>query len=171
MTLAIALGSIAALAVVLWIFNRVAWGGGIRSADFAAYAGEPPAGQAAPPRPLPGADPERIEIRCDRCAFAKALPEASRLAAALGGQGAPPLAQPCPECGGPLRVALNRQITHHGAGGPLVFSALRAAGGLAVEIDGTIYRSLSEIADPALRRQVAEALNLSEGTDDYSRNK
>ncbi|HEY1011555.1 MAG TPA: hypothetical protein VGE07_02550 [Herpetosiphonaceae bacterium] len=172
--LAIALGSIAALAAVLWIFSRVAWGGGMRGPDFAAYAGEQQALPDAQVRPLPGADPERTEFRCAQCSFAKAVPGLASLQATLAGLAEMPVNQPCPACGGALRLALSRQITHYGPGGAVSFTARRMGGqggrGPEIEIDGTIYRSLHEIADPALRRQVAEALNLSEDTDDYSRN-
>ncbi|HYF65820.1 MAG TPA: hypothetical protein VD886_23525, partial [Herpetosiphonaceae bacterium] len=106
MLVAIILGSVALLALVLWIFNRLAWGGGLRSPSYEFFKPQPPAAERG--AGLPTADRDSIELRCAQCAYARPLPASSQLPALLANvaaQVADPgeIQKPCPECGGTLK--------------------------------------------------------------------
>ena len=165
MLVTIVIGSVALLAIVLWIFNRLAWGGGLRPPSYELFrphpdaAGERGAG-------LPVADRDSIELRCAQCAYVRPLPPSSTLPALLanaaaqsGGSGE--IQKPCPECGGVLKSWLRREITHRTAAGPLEFAVLRRGQKRLYVVDAQIYPTVQAIPEPQ-RSAVAEATNATE---------
>ena len=165
MLVTIIIGSVAMLAVILWIFNRLAWGGGLRAPSYELFRPQPAAtGERG--AGLPTADRDSIELRCAQCAYARALPASSQLPALLanvaaqsGGSGE--IQKPCPECGGALKSWLRREITHHTGAGPLEFAVLRRGQKRMYLVDGQIYPTVRAIPEPQ-RSPVAEATNATE---------
>jgi hypothetical protein len=166
MLVAIIVGSVTLLALLLWIFNRLAWGGGLRSPSYEFFKPPPAAAAAERGAGLPIADRDSIELRCAQCAYVRPLPESSQLPvllANIAAQTADPgeIQKPCPECGGVLKSWLRREITHFTAGGPVQFAVLRRGPRRLYDVGGQIYPTVQAIPEPQ-RSTVAEATNATE---------
>lgn len=162
----IIIGSIVALGVVLWIFSRLAWGGGMRAPSYDLLKPHSAATGAVRGAGLPQPDIETIELRCKQCAFVKPMPEIARTPAILtntaiqlGDAGA--IKAPCPACGGQLQSWLRRDITQRGPHGELHFGTLRRGTQLWFIIDGVTYSSLAAVPNPA-QATIAAATNSNE---------
>ncbi|XSG74736.1 hypothetical protein ACP8Y2_21440 [Herpetosiphon llansteffanensis] len=153
-------GSILGLIIILWIFSRLAWGGGMQqpSYDLLNPTKERPIStQFAQP------DQESIVVRCKQCNFSHALPEISKMPAFLASVAqasneSGELKSICPHCEGVLQSWIRQAILHQGSHQVLEFAVLRRGQRRLYEIETIIYSSLSEIPQPQ-RGLVAEALN------------
>lgn len=186
MTLWIILGVIVVGLIGLWLLNRQTWRNGppslARSMQLPTNA-EPWVQRGGD---LPQGDREVIEQHCTQCGFRKPLTDTAQsfgrlmeflLRDAKNDQiqamelsvlrtAQKTKVQPCPQCGSPLQFVMHRYIIHRTPTGTVEFETLRQHNQILIVIDDKTYPSLAEIADPELRRTIAEALNLTEDTDD-----
>ncbi len=162
----IIIGSIVGIALILWVFSRLAWGGGMRSVSYDLLRPQPDVADAPRGAGLPQADIETIELRCIKCAFVKKMPEIARVPAYLtntaiqvGAQTA--IKAPCPECGERLKSWLRRDIVQYDATGEVRFATLRRGSSQMFVVDDIVYPSLADIPSSA-RATIAAATNATE---------
>ncbi len=161
-------GSVSALMIVLWIFNRVAWGGGVtlKPYDILHQALEAPA-PAPDQRPLvPLEDRESLVLRCAQCTFMRTLPPFAGLSAQMSALTLE-LAQqqvrqkPCPDCGDLLRLWVRRDVWRQATAGELAFSVFRHGATVEIEYNGRVYTALNDIPEPQ-QSQIRPLLKLEE---------
>lgn len=153
-------GSIVGLVVILWIFSRLAWGGGMQQPSYQLLN---PAKERPMPTHFAQPDQESIVVRCKQCHFSHALPDISKMPAFLASvaqasSDSGELKSMCPHCEGVLQSWIRQAIQHQGNQQTLDFAVLRRGQRRLYEVETTIYASLGEIPQP-YRSLVAEALN------------
>jgi hypothetical protein len=160
------IGSIVGIGLILWVFSRLAWGGGMQTASYDLLRPQVRAADGTRGAGLPQADIESIELRCTTCAFVKKMPEIARVPAylsntaiQLGDQAE--IKAPCPECGERLKSWLRRDIVHHGPAGEVRFATLRRGTSQMFVFDGVTYPSLGAVPSPT-RAIIAAATNSTE---------
>ena len=162
----IVIGSIVIIGVSLWVFSRLAWGGGMRNFSYDLLRPQPESSGAARGAGLPQADSESIELRCTQCGFAKKMPEIARVPAYLTNTAIQiadhtEIKSPCPECGQRLQSWLRRDIVHYDPAGEVRFATLRRGSRQMFVVENQVYPSLGAIPQPA-RATVAAATNATE---------
>ncbi len=162
----IIIGSIVGIGLTLWVFSRLAWGGGMRAASYDLLRPQPEDSGALRGAGLPQADIETIELRCMKCAFVKQMPEIARVPAYLTNTAiqigdTTAIKAPCPACGERLQSWLRRDIVQHGPEGEVRFATLRRGQRQLFVLDEIVYPSLGAIPSPA-RATIAAATNATE---------
>ncbi len=156
----VTIGSIVGLVIILWIFSRLAWGGGMQEASYDLLnptKERPISTQFAQP------DQESIVVRCKQCSFSHTLPDISKMPAFLASVAhssseSGELKSICPHCEGVLQSWIRQAIQHQGSQQTLGFAVLRRGQRRLYEVETIIYSSLIAIPQP-FRGLVAEALN------------
>lgn len=161
MFLVIVIGSVAALGMLLWVFSRLAWGGGMTKPSYELL--RPTTGKLKPLANFAEPERETIEIHCANCSYHRDLPESAQVVASLAHTAATQGGinegfAACPQCGGTLKSWLRREIVHQHGDQTITFATLRRGAKRRIELNDVLYEHVSDLPEPA-RELIAEALN------------